>query len=217
MSHDHKPNRPDERERVEKLGGRVIHYGTWYELAFDDCSSNSSLHIYVSIWHEHSSLTFFCLYSYSCCSCGCCISHALGVCKVFLLFLVLSVISAWKHMSQVILILKLMNWKKEVSRVSLYWKENSAVIFIVVQLAPFSHNIHDLDFSSNFASVISVLISMFDMINRWLFNFSFRWCLGCPQKSSCSWYCFKGFERVFWQSYFYQQQQLNLYCYSTCS
>lgn len=31
MSVDHKPNRQDERERVEKLGGRVIHYGTWYE------------------------------------------------------------------------------------------------------------------------------------------------------------------------------------------
>jgi protein phosphatase 1L len=29
MSSDHKPNRPDERERIEKLGGRIIHYGTW--------------------------------------------------------------------------------------------------------------------------------------------------------------------------------------------
>lgn len=29
MSSDHKPNREDERRRIEALGGRVIHYGTW--------------------------------------------------------------------------------------------------------------------------------------------------------------------------------------------
>ncbi len=29
MSVDHKPNREDEKERIEKLGGRIIHYGTW--------------------------------------------------------------------------------------------------------------------------------------------------------------------------------------------
>lgn len=29
MSHDHKPAREDERARIEKLGGKVIHYGTW--------------------------------------------------------------------------------------------------------------------------------------------------------------------------------------------
>lgn len=29
MSEDHKPNREDERRRIEALGGRVIHYGTW--------------------------------------------------------------------------------------------------------------------------------------------------------------------------------------------
>jgi hypothetical protein len=30
MSHDHKPIREDEKARIEKLGGRIIHYGTWY-------------------------------------------------------------------------------------------------------------------------------------------------------------------------------------------
>jgi len=29
MSHDHKPSRLDEKERIESLGGRIIHYGTW--------------------------------------------------------------------------------------------------------------------------------------------------------------------------------------------
>lgn len=29
MSADHKPNREDEKARIEKLGGRIIHYGTW--------------------------------------------------------------------------------------------------------------------------------------------------------------------------------------------
>jgi len=29
MSHDHKPIREDEKQRIEKLGGRIIHYGTW--------------------------------------------------------------------------------------------------------------------------------------------------------------------------------------------
>lgn len=29
MSSDHKPSREDERLRIEKLGGKVIHYGTW--------------------------------------------------------------------------------------------------------------------------------------------------------------------------------------------
>ena len=29
MSADHKPARDDEKARIEKLGGRVIHYGTW--------------------------------------------------------------------------------------------------------------------------------------------------------------------------------------------
>lgn len=29
MSADHKPAREDEKARIEKLGGRVIHYGTW--------------------------------------------------------------------------------------------------------------------------------------------------------------------------------------------
>jgi len=29
MSNDHKPNREDEKKRIEKLGGRIIHYGTW--------------------------------------------------------------------------------------------------------------------------------------------------------------------------------------------
>jgi serine/threonine protein phosphatase PrpC len=29
MSHDHKPAREDEKARIEKLGGKVIHYGTW--------------------------------------------------------------------------------------------------------------------------------------------------------------------------------------------
>jgi serine/threonine protein phosphatase PrpC len=29
MSVDHKPARDDEKERIEKLGGRIIHYGTW--------------------------------------------------------------------------------------------------------------------------------------------------------------------------------------------
>lgn len=29
MSHDHKPARKDEKQRVEALGGRIIHYGTW--------------------------------------------------------------------------------------------------------------------------------------------------------------------------------------------
>lgn len=29
MSHDHKPIREDEKARIEKLGGRIIHYGTW--------------------------------------------------------------------------------------------------------------------------------------------------------------------------------------------
>jgi len=29
MSRDHKPNREDEKSRIEKLGGRIIHYGTW--------------------------------------------------------------------------------------------------------------------------------------------------------------------------------------------
>ena len=27
MSNDHKPNRPDERQRVESLGGHVLHFG----------------------------------------------------------------------------------------------------------------------------------------------------------------------------------------------
>jgi len=29
LSEDHKPNRADERMRIEGLGGRIIHYGTW--------------------------------------------------------------------------------------------------------------------------------------------------------------------------------------------
>lgn len=29
LSDDHKPNRPDEKARVEKLGGRIHHYGAW--------------------------------------------------------------------------------------------------------------------------------------------------------------------------------------------
>lgn len=29
MSVDHKPAREDEKARIEKLGGRIIHYGTW--------------------------------------------------------------------------------------------------------------------------------------------------------------------------------------------
>jgi protein phosphatase 1L len=29
MSHDHKPIREDEKQRILDLGGRVIHYGTW--------------------------------------------------------------------------------------------------------------------------------------------------------------------------------------------
>ena len=29
MSVDHKPNRADEKERIEKLGGRIVWYGTW--------------------------------------------------------------------------------------------------------------------------------------------------------------------------------------------
>ncbi|MDR3425809.1 PP2C family protein-serine/threonine phosphatase, partial [Silvimonas sp.] len=29
MSVDHKPSREDEKSRIEKLGGKVIHYGTW--------------------------------------------------------------------------------------------------------------------------------------------------------------------------------------------
>lgn len=29
LSNDHKPSREDERQRIEKLGGKVIHYGTW--------------------------------------------------------------------------------------------------------------------------------------------------------------------------------------------
>ena len=29
MSTDHKPSRIDEKERIEGLGGRIIHYGTW--------------------------------------------------------------------------------------------------------------------------------------------------------------------------------------------
>jgi len=29
MSADHKPAREDEKQRIEKLGGRIIHYGTW--------------------------------------------------------------------------------------------------------------------------------------------------------------------------------------------
>lgn len=29
MSADHKPAREDEKARIEKLGGRIIHYGTW--------------------------------------------------------------------------------------------------------------------------------------------------------------------------------------------
>jgi len=29
MSHDHKPHRDDEKQRIESLGGRIIHYGTW--------------------------------------------------------------------------------------------------------------------------------------------------------------------------------------------
>ena len=29
MSTDHKPSRVDEKERIEALGGRIIHYGTW--------------------------------------------------------------------------------------------------------------------------------------------------------------------------------------------
>lgn len=29
MSEDHKPNRVDEKQRIERLGGRIIFYGTW--------------------------------------------------------------------------------------------------------------------------------------------------------------------------------------------
>eukprot|EP00808_Paulinella_micropora_P018718 g22036.t1 len=29
MSRDHKPSRPDEKHRIESLGGRIIYYGTW--------------------------------------------------------------------------------------------------------------------------------------------------------------------------------------------
>lgn len=29
MSVDHKPSRTDEKQRIESLGGRIIHYGTW--------------------------------------------------------------------------------------------------------------------------------------------------------------------------------------------
>lgn len=29
LSQDHKPSRGDEKQRIESLGGRIIHYGTW--------------------------------------------------------------------------------------------------------------------------------------------------------------------------------------------
>ena len=29
LTEDHKPNRPDERERIENVGGTIIHSGTW--------------------------------------------------------------------------------------------------------------------------------------------------------------------------------------------